>query len=126
MKKDDFKIDVEGNAQTIYYPEEEKKSDTIIEIQRKGMTRLYSSRIKIYLVQGEFTKVVYADQPDGIFHPIDKINSDEKYIVGYSWNPLLRPKSISDLIATIEAKKSMVKTEKVKPKKSKKIKKSHR
>ncbi len=120
------KIDVEGNAQTIYYPEEEKKSDTIIEIQRKGMTRLYSSRIKIYLVQGEFTKVVYADQPDGIFYPIDKINSDEKYIVGYSWNPLLRPKSISDLIATIEAKKSMEKIEKVKPKKSKKIKKSHR
>lgn len=114
------KIDVEGNAQTIYYPEEEKKSDTIIEIQRKGMTRLYSSRIKIYLYQGEFTKVVYADQPDGVFYPLDKINVDEKYIVGYSWNPAQRPKSINDLISITETKNTLLKSEKAKSKTLKK------
>ena len=116
------KIDVEGNAQTIYYPEEEKKNDTIIEIQRKGMTRLYSSRIKVYLVQGEFSKVVYAEQPDGVFYPMDKINSEEKYIVGFSWNPQFRPKSLKELtLHIVTTKPARVTSKKVakKPKKRK-------
>ena len=100
------KIDVNGNAQTIYFPEETVKKDSIIEIQRKGMSRLYSSDIKIYVDSNEFSKVVYLDQADGVFYPMEKINKEEQYITGYSWNPILRPKNKQDLFPkTVEKPK---------------------
>ncbi len=115
------KIDVNGNAQTIYFPEETIKKDSIIEIQRKGMSRLYSSDIKIYVDSNEFSKVVYLDQADGMFYPMEKINKEEQFIVGYSWNPLLRPKNKNDIFPVIQEKsknknKSIPKNKKVKRK----------
>ena len=104
------KIDVNGNAQTIYYPEETIKKDSLIEIQRKGMSRLYSSDIKIYVENNEFTKVVYVDQADGVFYPIEKINKEEQFIAGYNWNPTLRPATKIDIFPKTEAKpKSKIK-----------------
>jgi lipopolysaccharide export system protein LptA len=112
------KIDVLGNSQTIYYPEETKEKDTVIEITRKGMVRLYSSMIKIYLENGEFKKVTYADQADGLMYPLDKINSEEQFIANFQWSPNLRPTSFADLHPiSPKAKKATVIS---KPNKSKK------
>ena len=110
------KIDVNGNAQTIYFPEESIKKDSVIEIQRKGMSRLYSSDIKIYVENNAFSKVVYLDQADGVFYPMEKINKEEQFIVGYSWNPGLRPINKFDLFPkTLEKAKPIAKkTQKVK------------
>ncbi len=116
------KVDVNGNAQTIYFPEESIKKDSIIEIQRKGMSRLYSSDIKIYVEKNEFTKVVYVDQADGVFYPMEKINKEEQFITGYNWNPTLRPKNKMDLFP-IQSEKSnppIKKIQKVKKVKRKK------
>ena len=99
------KIDVNGNAQTIYYPEENITKDSIIEIQRKGMSRLYSSDIKIYVENNEFTKVVYVDQADGVFYPMEKINKEEEFIIGYSWNPILRPLTKKEILSFNRSKK---------------------
>lgn len=96
LNNDLKKIDVQGNAQTIYYPEETNSKDSIIEITRKGMVRLYSSKINVYLDSGEFKKVIYADQADGIMYPMEKINAEEQYVVNFSWKPLLRPKNKKD------------------------------
>jgi lipopolysaccharide export system protein LptA len=87
------KIDVQGNAQTIYYPEETANKDTLVEITRKGMVRLYASSIKVYLDSGEFKKVTYADQADGMMYPMEKINTEEQFVANYTWKPLLRPKN---------------------------------
>ena len=104
------KIDVNGNAQTIYFPEESIKKDSVIEIQRKGMSRLYSSDIKIYVENNAFSKVVYLDQADGVFYPMEKINKEEQFIVGYSWNPNLRPINKYDLFPkTLEKAKPLAK-----------------
>lgn len=113
------KIDVNGNAQTVYFPEETVKKDSVIEIQRKGMSRLYSSDIKIYVDSNKFTKVVYLDQAEGVFYPMDKINKEEQFIVGYSWYPSFRPKNKNDLFPTIVEKPKMVVQPNKKGKKSK-------
>ena len=91
-------IHVQGNAQTIYFPEESLKKDSIIEIQRKGMNRLYASEIKVHIDSNEFKKVIYIDQADGLMYPMNAINKEEQFIPGFSWNPFLRPKSKSDLL----------------------------
>jgi len=85
---------VSGNAWTIFYPEEEEKTDTSIVIKRMGLNRLYSSDIRVDLDSGKVVGVSYIDNPDGIFYPMDKIKSKEKFINGFSWNPALRPKKM--------------------------------
>lgn len=97
-KNDLMKVEVIGNSQTIYFPEEKKDLDTIFEIKRSGMNRIYSSDIKVYLDSGEVRSITYLTKPDAIFYPIFKINKEEQYIQNFQWNPTLRPKKVEDLL----------------------------
>jgi lipopolysaccharide export system protein LptA len=83
---------VDGNAQTIFYPEEIIKTDTTITIKRLGMNSLISNDIKIYLDSGEVTKLIYNTEPEGIFYPMEEINSEVQFLDGFSWNQALRPR----------------------------------
>jgi hypothetical protein len=102
------KLDVKGNAQTVYFPEETKENDTLIEIQRKGMTRLYASDLKVLLDSGEVESVTYLGQPDGVMYPMDQINKDEQFIQYFSWNPNYRPLNVADLLKVIEIPKEIL------------------
>jgi len=86
------KVDVKGNAWTIFYPISEEKSDSVVKQKRIGMNRLYASELRIYLDSGEVQKITYFDKPDGIFYPIDQIDEKEKWISGFQWNPTLKPR----------------------------------
>jgi hypothetical protein len=83
---------VNGNAWTIFFPQEEKNTDTSLIIKRKGMNRLYAGDLRLDLDSGEVKGVSYIDKPDGKFYPMDKINKEEQFIKGFSWNPAIRPK----------------------------------
>ncbi len=86
------KVDVKGNAQTVYYPEEKKDSDTLLEVKRSGMNRIYAADLKIYLDSGEVKSITYIDKPDAVFYPIELLNKEEQFVQYFSWNPALRPK----------------------------------
>ncbi len=92
------KVDVKSNAQTVYFPEETKETDTIIEIKRSGMNRIYAGDLRIDLDSGEVRKVVYLDKPDAVFYPLDQINKEEQFVQNFSWNPILRPKNVAEMI----------------------------
>jgi len=83
---------VYGNAWTIFFPQEEKNTDTSLIIKRKGMNRLYAGDLRLDLDSGEVKGVSYIDKPDGKFYPMDKINKEEQFIKGFSWNPAMQPK----------------------------------
>ena len=83
---------VYGNAWTIFFPQEEKNTDTSLIIKRKGMNRLYAGDLRLDLDSGEVKGVSYIDKPDGKFYPMDKINKEEQFIKGFSWNPAMRPR----------------------------------
>ena len=83
---------VNGNAQTIFFPQEEKNTDSVFVIKRKGMNRLYAGDLRLDLDSGEVRGVSYIDKPDGKFYPISKINKEEQFINSFRWNPILRPK----------------------------------
>jgi hypothetical protein len=87
-----IKADAKGNAWTIFYPEEEKKTDTSLVKIRKGMNRLFASDLLVELDSGEVKSITYYDKPDGIFYPMNQIKPEEQFIKGFSWNPLLKPK----------------------------------
>jgi hypothetical protein len=84
---------VNGNAQTIFFPFEEKNTDTSLIVKRKGMNRLYAGDLRLDLDSGEVKGVSYIDKPDGKFYPMNKINKEEQFIKDFSWNPALRPKN---------------------------------
>lgn len=98
FKNELIRTDVRGNAQTVFFPEEELKTDTLVTVKRKGMNRLYSSDINIYLDSGEVTGITYLEKPDGVFYPMNQINKDEQFIPNFKWNPMLRPKSWEEII----------------------------
>lgn len=93
-----IKVDVNGNAQTLYYPEETTDKDSVVEVKRSGLARMYASDLKVYLDSGEVERILYLEKPDGVFYPMDKINREEQFIPGFSWNKALRPKRKEDLI----------------------------
>ena len=92
-----IKVDVKTNAQTVYFPEEKTENDTLIEIRRSGMNRIYAGDLRIDLDSGEVRRVTYLDKPDAVFYPMEQINKEEQFIKNFSWNPALRPKSVEDL-----------------------------
>jgi hypothetical protein len=93
-----IRLDVKGNAQTVYYPEETNQTDTTVIIQRKGMTRLYASDLRVDLDSGEVIGVTYIGLPDGVMYPMNKINKEEQFVQGFSWNPGKRPLQVADLL----------------------------
>lgn len=97
-KSELVKVEVIGNSQTIYFPEEKKDSDTLFVVKRSGMNRIYASDIKVYLDSGEVTGITYITKPDAVFYPLNQINKEEQFIQHFQWNPLLRPKTIGDLL----------------------------
>lgn len=92
------RADVRGNAQTIYFPESNENTDTAVVVKRQGMNRLYASELRVYLDSGEVIGVTYFQKPDGKIYPIDQLNTDEQYVPGFSWNPMLRPKSWMEMV----------------------------
>lgn len=86
-----YRTDVLGNATTIFFPQEELKTDTTYTYNRKGMNRLYASELKIYIDSNEITGVTYYDRPDGVFYPMNQIPEKEKNIQNFKWFPEERP-----------------------------------
>lgn len=91
-------LNVNGNAQTIYYPEEKADRDTVYEVKRSGMSRMYASELKVYLDSGEVRGISYLTQPDGVFYPMDQLNAEEQFVKDFTFNPALRPKSVADIL----------------------------
>lgn len=92
------RADVNGNAQTIYFPEENEDTDTAVVVKRQGMNRLYASDLRVYLDSGEVQGITYFKQPDGVMYPIDQIPKAEQFVPNFEWNPKLRPKSWATMI----------------------------
>ena len=86
------KTDVNGSAVSIYYPEDEEKTDSLTTIKRMGLNRLESSTLSVYLDSGEVIGINYVNEPVGIFYPMDQILDKKKFIKNFEWNPALRPK----------------------------------
>ena len=103
-----IRSDVYGQAKTIFYPEEEEKTDTAIVIKRLGLNRIFSSDLKVYLDSGEVIGISYINQPDGKFYPIDQINPEEQFLKEFKWNPMLRPKTWQELLEPRKVPKETV------------------
>jgi len=84
-----YKIDVDGNGQSLYYA---RDKNGII-----GLNKAQSSSIVIHLVKSKVKKIVFVKQPDGTLMPLMKIAVTDKLLPGFKWLEQIRPENISDI-----------------------------
>lgn len=84
------KVDVNGNAQCIFFPEED--GGGII-----GMNTIESSYLYAYIVDEKLDRLVFTPSPSGSCLPLDMVVSDRMYLPNYSWHIEKKPVDKNDL-----------------------------
>jgi len=84
-----YRIDIEGNGETIYYLVD---GDEIV-----GINRAKCSRIEIFVEDGDITEIYEHQNPSGIIDPPDPDVKDVLKLEGFEWLDNLRPKKMSDI-----------------------------
>ncbi len=97
--KDVIKVDIIGNAETVYIPTEE--DGTIM-----GLNRLEGSSLTMYRENGELQKLVVWPKPKGTFYPLDKLPADKKYLDQFKWYESLRPVNPADVFRDVKIDES--------------------
>jgi hypothetical protein len=76
---------VDGNAQTIYFPADEK--DII------GVNKAESSNLKIWIEDGKIAKLTFLTAPAGKTLPLDKSAKSDEQLKGFQWLDSFRPRN---------------------------------
>jgi lipopolysaccharide export system protein LptA len=98
------RVDIEANAKTIYFLEDEEENDTVIIVERKGMNRLYSSDISLYFEKGDISSATYRSNPEGVLYPMTQIKESEERVPDFKWDEIRRPISWKTMIMDDEEK----------------------
>lgn len=92
------RVDILGNAKTLYFVEEEKEEDSVIIVNLNGLNRLYASDISLYFEKGDIQGATYRDAPDGVVYPMNQIDKKEERVEVFKWDVSRRPNSWEELI----------------------------
>ncbi|MDP4240431.1 MAG: OstA-like protein [Bacteroidota bacterium] len=85
------KVKVNGNAETIYYPRDEKDSTLV------GLNKTQSSFVVMYLKNKKVQRVVMTTSSNGTMYPLDKISGKDLYLKNFFWLEDQRPKVKQDI-----------------------------
>jgi hypothetical protein len=78
-----YKIIVNGNAQTIYFPSDEEGY--------LGANKAVSSNMVIYLDEGKVKKISFITAPEGLMNRFGDIGKEELFLTGFKWLGEWRP-----------------------------------
>lgn len=84
-----YKIDVEGNGQTVYYP---KDKETLI-----GVNKAECSSMTIYLDKQAIDRIIMRTNPSGKLNPPIVVTPADFRLTGFYWLDAFRPKSKKDI-----------------------------
>lgn len=84
-----FRIDVDGNGQTLYYARDE--GDLI------GLNKAESSKITIRFKEGKISKISLISDTEGNLKPMFQLVESDRRLPGFIWKEELRPVSKSDI-----------------------------
>ena len=87
-------IDVDGNAETVYYIREDNK-------ERIGINMAKGSRMRLYVDDNKLNRITYFDKPDGDLFPEKDVPADKKVLKGFEWLEKRRPLSWIDIFRNI-------------------------
>ena len=84
-----YKVDVNGNGQTIYYPKDKNK---VI-----GVNKAESSDLVIFLKGNEVQDIIFYTKPDATLYPLDKAPQNELRLKDFVWLEKYRPANKEDI-----------------------------
>ncbi len=86
-----YKIDIEGNGETIYYLLDENRV--------VGVNQAKCARIEIFVDDGKITEINEFQNPEGAIDPPSTVNPHSKRLEGFVWLDRLRPKKVKDIFS---------------------------
>jgi lipopolysaccharide export system protein LptA len=100
------KMFVDGSAASIYFTKNESE-------EYLGMNKSSSAQMKILLKNKKVSKIVWYDNPEGAFVPMDKLKDTDKKEERFKWHEEKRPKNKEDVLNSNGAKLEFVRDEKI-------------
>lgn len=94
-------MDMSGNVQIIYYPEEKDKSMI-------GLNQMVGNFLKVWFQDQKMEKLLLWPDVVGSLTPIQLVTDDILYLNGFRWMSYLRPKSPEDVLRGIAIKQEDV------------------
>ncbi|WP_282037115.1 OstA-like protein [Saccharicrinis aurantiacus] len=92
-----YKIDVNGNAQTIYYPMDD---EVVI-----GLNKAECSNMTIKLKERQLERIIMRVSPNGTMNPTQLVVPENTKLVGFYWLDVFRPKVYTDIFTWEELPK---------------------
>ena len=83
-------IDVNGNAETVYYVREEDKALV-------GVNKASGSRMRLYVKNSKIERIVYFDKPTGNMFPDKDVPAEQRILKGFNWRLASRPLNKDDV-----------------------------
>lgn len=80
-------IEVRGNGQVVYYPEDDKEGGVI------GVNRADCSEMVIHVDDNRIERVIMLRQPTGALHPMSKAAQTDRFLKNFFWETDNRPLS---------------------------------
>ncbi len=87
------RVDVNGNAECLYYIQEEDSSLV-------GINSSATSEMRIFLENNEVTSITFFNSPDGILHPENMLTPKERLLRDFRWLIQYRALSPKDIFHT--------------------------
>ena len=89
-EKDLQRVDIVGNAECIYYIQDEDSS--LI-----GINTSITSEMRIYLDSNQIQQIRYFDAPNGQINPDEQMADKDRKLQGFRWLDVYRPRKKEDL-----------------------------
>jgi len=88
------RVKVNGNAETIYYPRDDKDSTLV------GLNKTQSSFVVMYMKNKKVQRVVLTSASTGTMYPLAKLSGSDIYLKNFFWLDNQRPKKKQDIFLT--------------------------
>ncbi len=85
------RIDVNGNGETLYYA---RDMGVII-----GANKAAGSNMVIFLKDRKFDRILFVNQPDATFYPIEKLPEETRFFQHFTWYGEYRPLKKEDIFS---------------------------
>jgi lipopolysaccharide export system protein LptA len=90
-------IDVNGNAETVYYVREEDKALV-------GVNKASGSRMRLDVKNSKIERILYFDKPTGNMFPDKDVPADQRILKGFNWRFTARPINKNDVLRIVNEK----------------------
>ena len=84
-----YRVNVEGNGQTIYYVKEDEKI--------KSVNRADCSDLHIYLSDNKMNRITFITRPDATLFPLEKVDLKDLKLKNFTWRIDQRPLAKKDI-----------------------------